>query len=187
MNMFKNSFLLCVIIFFIAGVSAESVFSQNGGGAFEKSRIDRQIRKEIMTLTYYGVFDAIGYSLTGDTVTLNGYVTHPTTKKDAEESVSDVAGVGRVVNNIEVLPNSPSDDRLRQRILQTFVRRGGGLYRYFMGTNPPVRIIVNRGRVSLEGYADTRGDSNTMYILARGVPGSFAVKNNLKVLKDMPQ
>ena len=180
--MFKKLFLLGILFLLATGAA----FSQ-GRGAFETGRIERQIRKEVMTLPYYGVFDAIGYTLNGDTVTLNGYVTHPTTKRDAEEAISDVNGVGRVINNIEVLPNSPSDDRLRQRVLQTFVRRGGGLYRYFMGANPPVRIIVNRSRVSLEGYADTRGDSNTMYILARGVSGTLGVKNNLKILKDMPQ
>ncbi len=152
----------------------------------KRGRIGRQIRKEIMTLPYYGVFDAIGYSLSGDTVTLNGFVTRPTTKKDAEEAVADISGVGRVVNNIEVLPNSPSDDRLRTRLLQTFANRGGGLYRYFLGTNPPIRIIVKRGRVSLEGFADNRGDANTAYILARGVSGTLGVKNNLKVLSDMP-
>ena len=171
---------------FSISIAAEPVFSQNRS-AFETGRIGRQVRKEIMTLPYYGVFDAIGYSLSGDTVTLNGYVTRPTTKKDAEEAVSDISGVGRVINNIEVLPNSPSDDRLRARLLQTFTNRGGGLYRYFLGTNPSIRIIVNRGRVSLEGYADTRGDANTAYILARGVNGTLGVKNNLKVLKDMPQ
>jgi hyperosmotically inducible protein len=184
--MFKNLCLLGILILLI-GVAAQSGFSQNGSGSFEKSRIERQIRKEVMTLPYYGVFDAIGYSLNGDTVTLNGYVTRPTTKRDAEEAVSDVSGVARVVNNIEVLPNSPSDDRLRTRLLQTFVNRGGGLYRYFMGANPPIRIIVKRSRVFLEGYADTRGDANTAYILARGVSGTLGVKNNLKILRDMPQ
>jgi hyperosmotically inducible protein len=156
--------------------------AQDRSPEFNRSRLDRAIRKEILTLPYYNVFDAIGYEINGSTVTLTGYVVRPTTKSDAEESVADIDGVSRVVNNIQVLPPSPSDDRLRVRILQTLVNRGGSLYRYFMGTNPSIRIIVNRGRVSLEGYADTRGDSNLAYILTRGVPGSFGVTNNLKIL-----
>jgi hyperosmotically inducible protein len=169
--------LLFAFAAMIFSVSAQTAPGQNN------SRLDRQIRKEILTLPYYGVFDAIGYQLNGDTVTLNGYVVRPTTKRDAENAVADVDGVGRVVNNIQVLPLSPSDDRIRYRLLRTLTNTGG-LYRYFLGANPGIRIIVNRGRVSLEGYVDTRGDSNLAYVTARGVPGTFAVTNNLRVLAE---
>lgn len=161
----------------LTGFAAETRAQNNG-------KLDRQIRKEILTLPYYNVFDAIGYELDNGTVTLNGYVVRPTTKKDAGESIADIDGVQRVVNNIVVLPLSPSDDRIRQRTLQTLINRGGSLYRYFMGTNPSVRIIVNRGRISLEGYVNNKSDSNLAYILARGVSGAFGVTNNLKLLRD---
>lgn len=176
--MFRKYFL-----FFTLLIGSLMVFSQNVS-AQNSNRLDRQIRKEILTLPYYNVFDAIGYEVSGTTVTLNGYVTRPTTKKDAEESIADIDGVRRVVNNIVVLPLSVSDDRIRQRTLHTLVSRGGSLYRYFMGTNPPIRIIVNRGRVSLEGYVNNKGDSNLAYALTRGVSGTFGVANNLKILKD---
>jgi hyperosmotically inducible periplasmic protein len=176
--MFRKYFVVTLMILGFLVTVAQTTFAQNEG------RIDRQIRKEILTLPYYNVFDAIGYERSGDTVTLNGYVTRPTTKKDAEESIADVDGVRRVVNNIVVLPLSPSDDRLRQRILQTLTSRGGSLYRYFMGANPSIRIIVNRGRVSLEGYVANRGDSNLANVLTRGVSGSFGVTNNLKIERD---
>jgi len=78
---------------------------------------------------------------------------------------------------------SPSDDRIRYRLLRT-LSNTGALYRYFLGANPGIRIIVNRGRVSLEGYVDNKGDANLAYITARGVPGTFAVTNNLKVLAE---
>jgi hyperosmotically inducible protein len=180
--MFRYFCLLGIITMLLLSANFAGAQTNRGTG-----RIDRQVRKEILTLPYYGIFDAIGFTSSGGTVTLTGYVTRGSTKNDAEDAVADISGVDRVVNNIEVLPNSPSDDRLRRRLLQTFVNRGGGLYRYFMGTNTPVRIIVNRGRVSLEGFADSRGDSNQMYILARGVSGSFGVTNNLKVQSDKPQ
>lgn len=175
--MFKKYLMFIAIVVGLLG-AGQSLFAQGS------SRLDRQIRKEILTLPYYNVFDAIGYELSGDTVTLNGYVVRPSTKKDAEESIADINGVGRVINNIIVLPPSPSDDRLRQRILSTLVNRGGSLYRYFMGTNPSIRIIVNRGRVNLEGYVDNRGDFNLANVLTRGVSGSFGVTNNLKIVKD---
>jgi hyperosmotically inducible periplasmic protein len=148
------------------------------------NRLDRQIRKEILTLPYYGVFDAIGYQVNGNDVTLSGFVVRPSTKRDAEEAVADINGVGRVINNIQVLPLSPSDDRIRYRLLRT-LSNTGSLYRYFLGANPGIRIIVDRGRVSLEGYVDNKGDANLAYITARGVPGTFAVNNNLRVLSEV--
>lgn len=180
--MLKRLLTIAFLTIGLFGISVDSAAAQNNnsGGA----RLDRQIRREILTLPYYGVFDAIGYQLSGDTVTLTGYVVRPTTKRDAEESVRDIEGVRNVVNRIEVLPLSPSDDRIRYQLLQTFVNRGGSLYRYFMGANPGIRIIVNRGRVSLEGYVDNRGDANLANILARGVPGTFAVTNNLQVIRE---
>lgn len=178
-----NKIILAAIMVLVPLLTLpQTATAQDRSPEFTRSRLDRAIRKEILTLPYYGVFDAIGYQVNGSTVTLTGYVVRPTTKSDAEDAIADLAGVSRVVNNIEVLPLSPSDDRLRARILQTLANQGGSLYRYFLGTNPSIRIIVNRGRVSLEGFADSQADANRAYILARGVPGSFAVTNNLKVL-----
>jgi hyperosmotically inducible protein len=184
--MHKKILLLSMLVFSFSIVLSESAAAQNNsrGDAFSRGRMERQIRKEILTLPYYNVFDAIGYNINGDTVTLTGYVVRPTTKKDAEESISDIDGVKRVVNNIEVLPLSPADDRLRYRILQTFINRGGDLYRYFMGSNGSIRIIVKNSRIMLEGTADNKGDANRAYILARGVSGGFSVSNNLKVMSD---
>ena len=174
---------LVLLAFFAASTFSFSLTGFSQSPEYTRSRIDRLVQKEILTLPYYGVFDAIGYSVNNGTVTLTGYVVRPNTKRDAEAAVRDVPGVTNVVNSIEVLPLSPSDDRIRQRILRTLSNQGGSLYRYFLGANPPIRIIVNRGRVSLEGYADNRADANRAYILARGVPGTFAVTNNLKVLE----
>jgi hyperosmotically inducible protein len=176
----KRLFLLSI---FAASTFAFSVTAYSQSPEYTRSRIERLVQKEILSLPYYGVFDAIGYSLNNGTVTLTGYVVRPLTKRDAESAVRDVPGVTNVVNSIEVLPVSPSDERIRRRTLQTLASQGGSLYRYFLGANPSIRIIVNRGRISLEGYADSRGDANRAYILARTVPGTFGVTNNLKVLE----
>ena len=146
--------------------------------------IERQVYKQIIKLPYYGVFDNIAYRVDGDTVTLYGKVLRPTTRKSAERVVERIAGVEEVVNNIEVLPLSNFDDSIRLRTLRT-LQNGGSLYRYFLGASPSVKIIVDRGNVSLEGYVATRGDYNLMNILTRGVPGAFSVKNNLIVEKEL--
>jgi hyperosmotically inducible protein len=176
----KRLFLVGVLAFAAFAFAAPS-FSQSE--EYTRSRVERLVRKEILSLPYYGVFDAIGYTVNNGTVTLNGYVVRPLTKRDAEAAIRDIPGVTNVVNNIEVLPLSPNDERIRERTLRTLSNQGGSLYRYFLGANPSIRIIVKNGHVTLEGYADSKGDANRAYILARTVPGSFSVTNNLKVLE----
>ncbi|MDQ6789011.1 MAG: BON domain-containing protein [Acidobacteriota bacterium] len=182
--MYRKLFLLIALAIGLIGISADSVAAQQMNMFGAKSKIERKVRSEILSLPYYGVFDAIGYQISGDTVTLNGYVVRPITKSDAENSIEDIDGVSKVVNNIEVLPLSPNDDRIRRRVLQTLTSRGGSLFYSFMGTNPSIRIIVKNGRVSLEGYVDNRADSNLANILTKGVSGTFGVTNNLQIINE---
>src|SRR5688500_8638513 len=77
-------------------------------------RFVREIRHELVMLPYYGVFDNLYYKVDGYNVTLMGQVTRPTLKSSAENVVRDIEGVQKVTNNIEVLPLSPNDDRIRQ-------------------------------------------------------------------------
>jgi hyperosmotically inducible protein len=163
------------------GISAETISAQVSDNArIENARMSREIRKEILSLPYYGVFDAIGYQINGDTVTLSGHTVRPLTKREAEAFVRDVAGVRNVVNNIEVLPLSPNDDRIRVGVYRS-IANNGGLYRYLLGANPAIRIIVKNGRVTLEGYVASEADRNLANIAARSVFGSFGVTNNLQI------
>jgi hyperosmotically inducible protein len=107
-------------------------------------------------------------------------VTRPTTRKDAERRVAKIEGIDRVINKIEVLPVSSFDDSIRVRTYRA-VFRSGGLYRYAMGANPSIHIVVNRGHVTLEGVVSSQMDSRLAYIAANGVPGVFSVTNNLRV------
>jgi len=143
-------------------------------------KIEEKIRKEHVTLPYYGVFDNLAFKREGSTVTLYGQVIRPTTRSSAEKRVEQLAGVERVVNQIEVLPLSPFDDRIRLRTYHT-VFNTGSLYRYALGANPSVHIIVNRGHVMLEGVVGNKSDAQLAYIAARGVPGVFEVTNNLRL------
>lgn len=142
--------------------------------------LQQQIRHALVTLPYYGVFDNLAFKVDGGTVTLYGQVVHPTTKSDAEHRVARLSGVNRVVNNIEVLPVSPSDDSIRQRTYRA-VFSTGGLYRYAQGANPSIHIVVNRGHVTLEGVVANKMDSQLAYMAANGVPGVFSVTNHLRV------
>ncbi len=182
---FLKSFLFIAVIA-ILGFSSLNVQAQSFSDNEKTSRseIERKVFKKILTMPYYGVFDNISFKVDGNTVTLFGKVRNAQNKSDAERSVKDIKGVRNVINNIEILPLSGFDDAIRYRIIQTFSRDGGSLYRYLQGVNPSVRIIVDGGRVSLEGYIATRGDYNLANILANGVSGVFNVDNNLIVEKE---
>lgn len=145
-------------------------------------RIQKEVRHELLMLPYLGVFDNLAYKVDGYNVTLYGQVTRDTLKSDAEKAVKDIEGVEHVDNQIEVLPVSPSDDRLRVRLYRA-IYGDGALERYAMPVIKPIRIIVKNGHVTLEGVVDNETDKNLAGIRANGVPGIFSVTNNLQVAK----
>jgi hyperosmotically inducible protein len=138
------------------------------------------VRHELLMLPYYSVFDDLQFNVDNGTVTLAGDVTRPTLKSDAENVVKRIAGVTNVVNNIKVLPPSPFDNQIRVATYRS-VFGYAGLYRYAMGANPSIHIIVDNGHVTLKGLVSNQGDKNLAYIRANGVPGVFSVTNDLMV------
>jgi len=150
--------------------------------AKSEERITREVRHELLMLPYFGVFDYIAYKVEGDTVTLLGQVVRPTLKSDAENSIKHIEGVEKVNNQIEVLPPSPMDDRLRTRLFRA-IYQYPALQKYELGVQKPIRIIVKAGKVSLEGVVDSDADRNLVGLRANGVSGVFSVTNNLQVVK----
>lgn len=155
---------------------------REAGLARSQARLVREIRNELVTLPFYDVFDWLEGAVTPDgVVTLRGQVVRPTTKSDAEGRVKDVEGVAKVVNEIEVLPLSPNDDRIRLALYNAIFGGGSPLFRYATRAVPPIHIIVNNGRATLKGVVATEADSNIAYVRAQGVSGVFDVKNELQV------
>jgi hyperosmotically inducible periplasmic protein len=150
--------------------------------AKSEERIVKEVRHELLMLPYFGVFDYIAYKVTGPTVTLLGQVVRPSLKSDAENVVKKIEGVEKVDNQIEVLPPSPMDDRLRIQLFKAIYQEPA-LQKYELGVQKPIRIIVKNGRVTLEGVVDSEGDKNLAGMRANGVPGIFSVTNNLQVSK----
>ena len=143
----------------------------------------RKIRRELVTLPFYGVFDNLAFKMEDGTVTLFGQVSRPTLKKDAARVVERVAGVEQVINKIEVLPLSGFDDRIRVAVFRAIYRQPG-LDRLSFQANPPIHIIVRNGNVTLEGVVLNKGDRTRAFIAANGVSDVFSVTNNLRVEND---
>lgn len=111
-------------------------------------------------------------------------MSRPSLKSDAEAAIKGIEGMERVDNQIEVLPPSPSDDRLRLQLFEA-IYGYPSLQRYALPVNKAIRIIVNAGHARLEGVVDNEGDKDTAGIRAKGVPGLFSVDNNLQIEKQI--
>ena len=173
-----RAFILVVVLGFL--VTSQAVAQSN-------PRIVREVRHELVTLPYYGVFDWLEYSVEGNTVVLRGQVVRPTTKSDAEARVKDIDGVSRVENQIEVLPLSSNDDRLRRALWRAIYDFNSPLFRYGVQSVPPIHLIVSRGHATLKGVVANKGDAQLAYMRARGVSGLFSVKNELVIESELPR
>ena len=177
----RRRFGLVLLIFVLtaAVITVTSVSAQPQETKANQNLV-REVRHQLLLLPYYTVFDNLAFRLDGDHVTLEGQVTNPTLKHDAEAAVKSIEGASGVTNNIEVLPPAPMDDQLR-RALYRAVYGDATLSKYGWSAMPSIHIIVKGGRVSLEGVVDSETDKNLAGLRANGVPNVFEVKNNLVV------
>jgi hyperosmotically inducible periplasmic protein len=144
-------------------------------------QVESEVQHQLLMLPYYTVFDFLAFRVEpGGTVRLLGQVVRPTLKSDAERRLKGIPGIEKVINDIEVLPTSPADDRIRLAIARN-IYRTETLERYGFQTNPSIRIIVKNGGVTLEGIVDSESDKTVAGLKAREVGGVFEVKNNLIV------
>lgn len=142
--------------------------------------LKQEVRHRLVMVPYLTLFDNLQYQVNGTEVTLSGQVVRPSLKDDAGRTVKGIEGVTKVDNQIKVLPPSNMDNQIRRaeyRAIYGFA----GLWKYAMGALPPVHIVVDSGRVTLEGIVDSEADKNLIGLRAKTVPNVFSVTNNLQV------
>lgn len=204
MARFKYFVLAAALVAFTASTplalaqTASSTWSQD-----DTVRIVKDVQKQLSSMAYYGVFDWITFGLHGKTVVLRGYASRPTLKDNAGRAVKGIKGVELVDNEIEVLPNSPNDDRIRAAVYnriytapslrmynanQGQLGRGLSVARMAGGitADPPIgyhaiHIIVKNGNVTLFGVVNNSGDVAVAGMQANSAPGAFSVNNELMV------
>ncbi len=142
--------------------------------------LEQQVRHELVTLPFLTLWDNLAYRVDGSTVTLMGQTIRPTIRTDAARRVERLEGITRVVNEIEVLPLSPNDDRLRLAVFRA-VYGHPALNRYAIQALAPIRIVVKNGNVTLEGAVGNELERTVANLRANGVAGVFSVVNNLRV------
>ena len=190
--MFTRKKVLNIVLCVVTVCSALSATAMASGSdktleiSLDRSRttapIADEVRHQLVMLPYYNVFDWLEAEvLPDDTVVLRGQVTQPTTKSNAEARVRSLESVAKVVNEIEVLPASPSDDQIRLAMYRAIFNYNSPLFQYSIRAVPPVHIIVKNGHVTLKGVVARDMDRQLAYMAANGVPGVFEVRNDLMV------
>lgn len=172
--------LALAVVVGLAGLQADTVTVTGAEDRKQLTDLERQVRKELITLPFYGVFDYFEFDVEGDRVVLKGQVSRPSLRLSAERVTARVEGVAEVENRIEVLPLSPFDNRIRRALLRA-IYADSVLNRYAAGSNPWIRLIVRNGEITLEGFVDREADLNIANIRANGVANAFVVTNRLRI------
>lgn len=146
-------------------------------------QVFRDISSTVQRYAFFTIFDTVHASIDEGVVTLSGKVTMPFKATDIEKRMAKVDGVRAVRSKIEVLPVSQFDDQLRLRVARAIYSHPA-LQMYGLGANPSIRIIVERGRLTLDGVVNNDMDRQ----IARAVVASFntfGITNALKTTKEV--
>ena len=177
----KTRFLvrLAMVATLVAGAALANSHDSNVPQTDEQ--ISKAVRHEVLTYPYYTLWDNVSYSVSNGQVELSGAVTQPVKKSDLGRIVQRIPGVTSVANNLEVLPLSPMDNRLRVQVARAIFATPA-LSRYAMGAVPSIHIIVANGHVTLAGVVATEFDKQVAGMRANGAGLSFGpITNNLQV------
>lgn len=169
--------------FVAAMVAVLALAAPSWAASRENLQLFRDVQKQVLRYPHFTIFDSVHAQVNDGVVTLIGKVTMPYKENDIVRRVSKVDGVKRVNNRIDVLPVSQFDDELRLRIARA-IYSNPNFRPYASMVNPPIHIIVERGRVTLDGVVN----SNVDRMLARSIASSFLafeVKNELKTEKEV--
>lgn len=141
--------------------------------------VTRHITDEIQTCPDYTVWDEVGFRVDNGLVDLHGSVTEPSKKAEIERLVERVPGVTGVTDEIEVLPDSRSTERIRMQVARA-IFGDPALSHYVSEPFYPIHVIVENGRVKLDGVVETEFDKNMAGFLA-ATAGFGDVTNNLQI------
>jgi osmotically-inducible protein OsmY len=145
-------------------------------------RLEKEVRHILVTEPFYTLFDNLAFQVNGDHVTLLGQVVNPALKIDAGRDVKSIEGVSSVDNQIELLPVSPIDNRIRLAEYRA-IYSAPGFQKYSIQAVPPIHIIVKNGHVTLMGVVDSTIDKTLAATRAKSVSGVFSVDDQLRVQK----
>jgi hyperosmotically inducible protein len=149
-------------------------------------RVFTDASREVRNYAFFTIFDSVHASIDDGVVTLTGKVTMPYKASDIEQRVARVHGVRQVVNNLQVLPVSPYDDHLRIRIARA-IYANPALSLYGLGRHPSIHVIVENGRVTLDGVVSSDQHRQLARLIAGSFEGFGPVRNELRTDEEVQQ
>jgi hyperosmotically inducible protein len=184
----KRSSLVGAALVLVVCVSAEShrslsqyaPLNASRVSTFGENRTEREVQRSLQNLPDFGVFDHLAYTVNGNTVLLYGKVLKPDLKDAAAAAAATAQGVARVINHITLLPDSPSDNRIRIAVF-------GAIYgdpllgRYAFAGSGAIHIVVEGGRVTLEGEVALASEARRIVERVERVSHVSSISNHLAV------
>ena len=147
----------------------------------QTASLAEEVAHQLNLLPYYGVFDNLAFTIEDqNTVVLTGQIINDIVKTDAETAVRSIKGVGKVINNIEILPLSRFDNYIRVATFRAIYSRSG-FEKYAIRADLPIKIIVKNGNVTLAGFVHNELEKTVARIAANSVSGVFSVTDNLEI------
>jgi hyperosmotically inducible periplasmic protein len=164
-----------------ASLSEHAPLCVSNVSTFGENTMESEVHRELLQLAFFGVFDHLEFAVHGDTVILHGQVFHPDLKYDAAEVVAGIPGVEQVINLITFLPDSPADNRVRIAVFTAIYGHSSMSIYTTVGGGGAIHVVVQSGRVVLEGQVGSIGDARRAAGWARAVPGVVSVTSHLTV------
>jgi osmotically-inducible protein OsmY len=154
----------------------------------ETPRSDADLRSEaedaVVSWERYGAFDAVAIEVKDGVASLHGWVDTPYKKTEVEDRLARLEGLRDVHNDLRVQGFSTADRDLRGEIYRRIY--GDPLFeRWANDPDPPVRIFVDRGRVTLAGTVGSTVEQLKVGHIARATL-AFTVDNQVRIEGDRP-
>jgi hyperosmotically inducible periplasmic protein len=155
----------------------------------ENPRSDADVRadveKAVLRWERYGPFDAVGIEVRDGVVSLGGFVEDPWKRSEIESRLTRIDAIRDVINNLRVQGFSGNDVSLRTEVFAKIY--GDPMFeRFARQIDPPVRVYVERGRVTLVGMVGSRLEQQTVGHIARATL-AFSVTNLVEVESEVRQ
>lgn len=171
----KTTFAVATIAFLVAATPALA--------ARDTLQIYRDVEKQVLRYPFFTIFDSVQAKVDDGVLTLTGKVTMPYKRDDIAKRTAKVDGITLVRNKIEVLPVSQFDDDLRFRVARA-IYTNQHFVPFAARVNPPVHVIVENGRITLEGVVQSEVDRQVARVIANSFL-AFDVKTNLKTVAEV--
>ena len=152
----------------------------------EEPRSDKAIKTDaesaVLRWERYGPFDAVAIDVADGVVRLTGWVETPFKRDEIENRLARVDAIRDVHNDLRMQGFSSGDVALRWQVFQR-IYRDPLFERYASLPDPPVRVFVDRGRVTLAGMVGSRVEQTAVGMIAQGTL-AFSVSNQVQVEGD---